>query len=99
MGYYVTTFGPSEWFIFLLWVVAIIAPIVYSITNKTSLALSITLSVLLGSVVQVLWSVCFRYDIVSTWLWYDFVLIPNSCLLYTSPSPRDVEESRMPSSA
>ena len=26
-----------------------------------------------------------------TWTW--------SCLLYTSPSPRDVEESRMPSSA
>ena len=24
---------------------------------------------------------------------------PSSCLLYTSPSPRDVEESRMPSSA
>ena len=24
---------------------------------------------------------------------------PNACLLYTSPSPRDVEESRMPSSA
>ena len=23
----------------------------------------------------------------------------GSCLLYTSPSPRDVEESRMPSSA
>ena len=23
----------------------------------------------------------------------------NTCLLYTSPSPRDVEESRMPSSA
>ena len=23
----------------------------------------------------------------------------RSCLLYTSPSPRDVEESRMPSSA
>ena len=27
------------------------------------------------------------------------VTAPNSCLLYTSPSPRDVEESRMPSSA
>ena len=28
------------------------------------------------------------------------VLSPaNICLLYTSPSPRDVEESRMPSSA
>ena len=25
--------------------------------------------------------------------------IANNCLLYTSPSPRDVEESRMPSSA
>ena len=25
--------------------------------------------------------------------------IINDCLLYTSPSPRDVEESRMPSSA
>ena len=24
---------------------------------------------------------------------------PRACLLYTSPSPRDVEESRMPSSA
>ena len=24
---------------------------------------------------------------------------PGACLLYTSPSPRDVEESRMPSSA
>ena len=24
---------------------------------------------------------------------------PDTCLLYTSPSPRDVEESRMPSSA
>ena len=25
--------------------------------------------------------------------------VGNTCLLYTSPSPRDVEESRMPSSA
>ena len=29
--------------------------------------------------------------------WYDRDL--SDCLLYTSPSPRDVEESRMPSSA
>ena len=27
------------------------------------------------------------------------IATPHSCLLYTSPSPRDVEESRMPSSA
>ena len=26
-------------------------------------------------------------------------MVLNGCLLYTSPSPRDVEESRMPSSA
>ena len=26
-------------------------------------------------------------------------VVQGSCLLYTSPSPRDVEESRMPSSA
>ena len=30
-------------------------------------------------------------DLQGTWDW--------TCLLYTSPSPRDVEESRMPSSA
>ena len=28
-----------------------------------------------------------------------FEVTPHDCLLYTSPSPRDVEESRMPSSA
>ena len=27
------------------------------------------------------------------------VLMPNNCLLYTSPSPRDLSSSRMPSSA
>ena len=37
--------------------------------------------------------------------WTVFALVPyifehaTNCLLYTSPSPRDVEESRMPSSA
>ena len=29
----------------------------------------------------------------------DHAFYENTCLLYTSPSPRDVEESRMPSSA
>ena len=36
--------------------------------------------------------------------WEDYksfksLIVPKICLLYTSPSPRDVEESRMPSSA
>ena len=30
---------------------------------------------------------------------YNRMYHPRGCLLYTSPSPRDVEESRMPSSA
>ena len=30
---------------------------------------------------------------------YNLFISNNGCLLYTSPSPRDVEESRMPSSA
>ena len=29
----------------------------------------------------------------------EIMRVADSCLLYTSPSPRDVEESRMPSSA
>ena len=28
-----------------------------------------------------------------------FLALPNGCLLYTSPSPRDLSTSRMPSSA
>ena len=32
-------------------------------------------------------------------LWPQMSNCTNICLLYTSPSPRDVEESRMPSSA
>ena len=28
-----------------------------------------------------------------------FTALPNGCLLYTSPSPRDISGSRMPSSA
>ena len=31
--------------------------------------------------------------------YFDFAQSPPSCLLYTSPSPRDLSTSRMPSSA
>ena len=30
---------------------------------------------------------------------FNYFAVSYTCLLYTSPSPRDVEESRMPSSA
>ena len=38
-----------------------------------------------------------RKELTSGSTWHAAGLLP--CLLYTSPSPRDVEESRMPSSA
>ena len=42
-----------------------------------------------------------QWSIVITFICYAILLIGRYklCLLYTSPSPRDVEESRMPSSA
>ena len=32
-------------------------------------------------------------------MWATFPQLPEACLLYTSPSPRDLSTSRMPSSA
>ena len=32
-------------------------------------------------------------------VWTDYLIELNNCLLYTSPSPRDRQKSRMPSSA
>ena len=41
------------------------------------------------------WDEYLKEDVVGDkTVWYD-----NSCLLYTSPSPRDKRQSRMPSSA
>jgi len=48
----------------------------------------------LGMVPNVLQAHAFDIDKLNA-----FTGLYNTCLLYTSPSPRDVEESRMPSSA
>ena len=40
-----------------------------------------------------------KVDMRNFYLHRDFTNSDAPCLLYTSPSPRDVEESRMPSSA
>ena len=49
---------------------------------------------------QLFLGITFNYGLVLAWISItnEISLIPI-CLLYTSPSPRDVEESRMPSSA
>ena len=41
----------------------------------------------------------FNIDYANYGFMVDTIRLLKSCLLYTSPSPRDVEESRMPSSA
>ena len=46
---------------------------------------------------EVTWQTCRPGTTASPWVFA--CLLPKSCLLYTSPSPRDTERSRMPSSA
>ena len=75
MGFAMSFFAPAEWLVLTLWLMAIVAPILYAVRTRTSVAMGITVSVLLGAVVQVMWSMLY------TWGWV--------CLLYTSPSPRD----------
>ena len=41
----------------------------------------------------------FSSKLIITTSWIDGVKLRDSCLLYTSPSPRDLSTSRMPSSA
>ena len=43
--------------------------------------------------------VAFSVEIRFFSVFFILIFLPLFCLLYTSPSPRDVEESRMPSSA
>ena len=69
----------------ILGVVSILQPIIFSEKKGQK---NQTIMVLLITIIAVV-------------IFYIVTNIPssNTCLLYTSPSPRDVEESRMPSSA
>ena len=77
MATVMSLFGTSEWLLFSLWVLAIIWPIVYAIRHRTSLALSITVGLLLAYLVQVLNQFAVVNGWVGGWLWWDFVLIPE----------------------
>lgn len=76
MGYLMSYFGIAEWLFLLLWLIAIIGPIIYAKLNDTSYALSITVSVLFGYLIQVIWSLCHQWNWVDYWVWWDFVLVP-----------------------
>ena len=62
----------------------------YELMYKPNLSLNIIIKEYLNSS---------NYFLENSQTKYLNALLDNVCLLYTSPSPRDVEESRMPSSA
>lgn len=76
MAFAVSVFSPAELSVLVLWLLVITIPIVYAFRTDTSLAMGITVSVLFGSVVQVLWSLLASWDVVYFWVWSDFVLVP-----------------------
>ena len=73
-------FGASEWFLLSVWFVALGWPIFYALRHKTSLALSITVSLLLGYIIQYLGLFAITMGWIGGWLWWDFVLIPNRAI-------------------
>ena len=76
MAFAASLFSTAEWCVLALWFVAILSPLVYALRTQTSLAMGITVSVLLGSVVQVLWQLLWSWGWLEYWVWYDFVLVP-----------------------
>ena len=54
MSYLFLQFNAVEVGLLFLWLLAIIAPIVYSIRNETPVSLGITMAVLAGALVQLL---------------------------------------------
>lgn len=77
MGYAMSVFGIAEWFLLLLWFAVLIGPLIYAKINETSYALSLTVSVLFGYVIQVLCTLFGQWGLVEYWVWSDFVLIPS----------------------
>ena len=77
MAYAMSVFGIAEWFLLLLWFAVLIGPLVYAKINETSYALSLTVSVLFGYVIQVFCTLFIQWGLVEYWVWYDFVLIPS----------------------
>ena len=73
--------------------------------DSASWSTALCIGAMLGGIVVSIWGTDMAFIIDSyTFLLSSLLLIPlnftqNICLLYTSPSPRDAHESRMPSSA
>lgn len=76
MVFAVALFSPLELGVLAVWFLAVLSPIVYAARSRTSIAMGITVSVLLGAVVQVFWSMLYAWEAVDYWVWSDFVLVP-----------------------
>ena len=77
MAYAASLFSGAEWAVAMLWLVAVTAPLAYALRTSTSIAMGVTVSILLGSVVQVFWGLLHSWGAVDIWVWYDAVLVPS----------------------
>ena len=72
-----TQFSVVESCLFVSWILAVFWPLVYSYRHKTSFALSMTVALLLGYLVQVVWSLLYNFGLVEIWLWEDLWMRPS----------------------
>ena len=72
-------------------------PTAWEETNGTSLATGLQTVAGVGTTMNVEWSL--PADMLPEGMGAHIAITPRACLLYTSPSPRDLSTSRMPSSA
>ena len=77
MSYLFLQFNTVEIGLLIIWAVAIILPITYSIRNETPVSLGITMSVLAGSLVQLLAGTIGRWGWIDYWFYADMWLIPS----------------------
>ena len=70
-------FNGVETALFVLWLAVILWPLYYSFRHKTSFALSMTVGLLLGYLVQVVWSLFYNLGFAEIWLWEDLWMRPT----------------------
>lgn len=70
-------FNGVETALFVVWLTLIFWPLYYSFRHKTSFALSMTVGLLLGYLVQVIWSLFYNLGFVELWLWEDLWMRPT----------------------
>ena len=70
-------FTGVETMLFIAWITVVVWPLYYSVRHKTSFALSMTVSLLLGYLIQVLWTFFYNFNLVDLWLWEDLWMRPS----------------------